>query len=313
MAMLNENLLVCNDLGTVDVFNIITGKRMGTIPQIQKMSCSLKVHNSLIIGSQTGVVSMIQAGTLKITKQFNNRHWVSSLCQSDQFEVLSGQIDGFVTLSQISFSKIGAGEQTSFQTVGALNIIRRTSRGDFALGCGEGIFFARLEVDQQSSQKRLVQDKNEVFLKGHMINQLREYAHDLFIASDWNEPSYFLIDRNNKMVITIEETAATHKWCTDLKPMPGFDKERFPYYVARTRFTLTLIDLAKKKCFLLMQTKQNAYHPFEKLQILAVEGQKISFIYTALDYVNKMTYIDQVIVDWLFMRALREAANQTMQ
>lgn len=113
-----------------------------------------------------------------------------------------------------------------------------------------------------------------------------------FIASDWNEPNYYLIDRNRKHVDTIKDRRNPYQWCTDLKPLPGFHIDRFPFYVARTRFTLSLVNLKTHRVHDLIHTNQNSFHPFEKLVIISDEGNKISFVYSVIDYNTQQTHID---------------------
>ena len=103
----------------------------------------------------------------------------------------------------------------------------------------------------------------EVYLRDLLITQVFEFDRTTLIVSVFNEHGYCLIDRVNgsteRMTKTVSclgqssepdpQLEALNINCTDLKPLPGFDSQRFPYLISRTAQHVNLIDMHQKQTF----------------------------------------------------------------
>ena len=54
------------------------------------MSCSCHTNGNFFIGSQLGIVSMIQPGSFRVMQQINTYHWVTSLAPGTDYEIIAG-------------------------------------------------------------------------------------------------------------------------------------------------------------------------------------------------------------------------------
>lgn len=64
-----------------------------------------------------------------------------------------------------------------------------------------------------------------------------EYDTNKLVATTWNTPHTYLIDRNNtkslKKPIIIEEKIPRNNHATDLLPLPGYNFYKCPYIIKR--------------------------------------------------------------------------------
>jgi len=65
----------------------------------------------------------------------------------------------------------------------------------------------------------------------------------MMIIAIFGEYNFCIIDRLNREVYALHEENGLHKFTTDLKPMPNFDQDTFPYLLSRGLHGINLVDI----------------------------------------------------------------------
>ena len=98
---------------------------------------------------------------------------------------------------------------------------------ELALGCEKGLFFGKLK-------NRKFHISKEEYFRGTLISQVFEYTPHKLIISQFFRHGFILIDRQKNNLTELQNLSYITKGCTDIKPMPNFSFETFPYILTRT-------------------------------------------------------------------------------
>lgn len=104
---------------------------------------------------------------------------------------------------------------------------------------------------------------SETYLEDKLVSQVFEQDSQTFVASVFNQNGYLKINRitgaidhikrsiSNKAEanISLEEDELNNEFCTDLKPLPGFDSKLYPFMITRTSNYINLLDLRKNTSY----------------------------------------------------------------
>lgn len=127
---------------------------------------------------------------------------------------------------------------------GYINHLVLTKNGyEMMAGCENGIFFVQLD-----STKRAMELLEERYFAGKLVSQIFEFSPMQLIISIFSQDGYFVIDRPRRKVMQMkkcislstpdmdsdDQSEEKNVNCTDIKPLPGFHIESFPYLLTRT-------------------------------------------------------------------------------
>jgi len=81
-----------------------------------------------------------------------------------------------------------------------------------------------------------------VLLEDKDITELSEYAPNQFVVGLWDENDYMLVSRTDGKIAKITQPLWCNCLCTDLVPMPGYHPQLFPFFLAKSLRSITLLD-----------------------------------------------------------------------
>ena len=64
----------------------------------------------------------------------------------------------------------------------------------------------------------------------------------MLIAAVFHDSAYMIIDRMTNEVRRMSEEKIITEGCTDIKPLPGYHYNKFPYCITRSQFSINLLD-----------------------------------------------------------------------
>ena len=81
----------------------------------------------------------------------------------------------------------------------------------------------------------------------------------MLIAASFHEPFYYIIDRFSTIqgeIRKMPDEKIITEGCTDIKPLPDYDCNSFPYCISRSQFSINLLDTKNEKVYCLLLDKK---------------------------------------------------------
>ena len=291
------------------VFERATGKEICTLDLDQKeMSASLFHNKKLFIGTYVDFLFMFdvpQNGVFTQAKHKIRTHdSILSIAPITDHILAIGQAAGYVDFISVGQSMDNITHE-QFPDSGYINkvAVLSTDKNELAFGCEKGLFFGKFGMNT-----RRFHISAEEYFKGNLISQVFEYAPNKLIASDYFKHGFFLVDRASNDIRELQNLSYITKNCTDIKPMPFYNFEKFPYLLTRTQFTINLIDLKKENIYpLLFDRKPDFDNEF--MSLIEDSNGKIGIVYAVMTKDSKQDAIKSIILSKKFINGLYHFAS----
>jgi len=115
-----------------------------------------------------------------------------------------------------------------------------------------------------------------VYLPSQWITQIHEYAPNKYLIGKRNDTTYVVINRELNQTRILKPEHRTEK-CTYIRPLPGFDEIKFPYFLARNRATIDLINITTMKVYPLVKSLLKQIFPFESTSVVTTNPEGTQF------------------------------------
>lgn len=237
-TIMDDFIVVVNSDHKVDVFKRGDARKLKTL-DIDYMRYSLLVNNLLFIGTEEKMLYLVDALTFEILDRMMTQSFIFTICKVDDCTVACGEYQGFVDVVRVRNSDQLVKVYGSKLLNGNIYKIIKTDRpNEFCFGCGNGMFFGSFE-DQKFN---LGEDK---IFSGKYVTQICLLPRGTFLCSIWNQSGVFLVERNGRKPIKVEDPRY-NSHTTDLKPLFPENFTELPYVVARNKNSINLIDLRNR-------------------------------------------------------------------
>ena len=94
------------------------------------------------------------------------------------------------------------------------------------------------------------------YLEGKLISQIFEFETRMLVAASFHDTSYFIIDRMAGEERKMPDEKIMTEGCTDIKPLPGYHCDAFPYCITRSQFSINLLDTKNREVYCLLLDKK---------------------------------------------------------
>ena len=105
-----------------------------------------------------------------------------------------------------------------------------------------------------------------------------------------------------------DEQSEDNAHCTDIKRLPGFHDEHFPYLVTRTANYINLVDLKNKQSYQMLEDRQPQFDN-EFMSLVERANGKLSLVFTSTVKNESMDAVSMLNISSKFLNGLRHFAS----
>ena len=113
------------------------------------------------------------------------------------------------------------------------------------MACEKGIYISNLTGNKLSPPTK------ETYLEYQLVSQVFEFNNNMLLATAFHDSEYTIIDRRERTTRKLHREKpkgddgadqTTLEGTTDIRPLPGYNYQSFPYCMTRSKYSINLLD-----------------------------------------------------------------------